>query len=151
MSEDPKARVSMFIQASPERVYRAFVEPHELVRFWLSRADAPLALGKTVHWNFLVEGAEVDTTAKAMDVGRRLAWDWSDGTSVSIDFEAMDGGTAVTLINDNLPGDGKEFVEAALNATEGFAIVLADLKTLLESGTSAGITKAKAKLIAHRR
>jgi hypothetical protein len=37
-----------------------------------------------------------------------------------------------------------------LAATEGFAIVLADLKTLLESGTSAGITSAKAKLIALR-
>lgn len=103
-----------------------------------------------MHWNFLVDGAEIDATATVMEEGCRLAWDWSDGTKVSIDFEIFDGGTAVTLINDNLPGEGDEMVEAALNATQGFAIVLADLKTWLESGTSAGISKGKAKLISHR-
>lgn len=150
MSDKPRARVSMFIDARPNEVYDAFVEPDKLTEFWLSNAAAPLAVGQPVHWNFLVEGAKSETTATTMEPGRRLAWDWSDGTEVSIDFEAMDCGTAVTLVNDNFPGNDREIVEAALNATEGFSIVLADLKTWLESGTSAGITKAKAKLISRR-
>lgn len=33
-------------------------------------------------------------------------------------------------------------------ATEGFSIVLCDLKTLLESGRSAGLVRDKARLIA---
>ena len=147
MTEKTRARVTMFIEAAPDKVYLAFVEPEKITKFWLRKASAPLQLGKTVHWNFLVDGAECDTTATVMDEDRSLAWDWSDGTKVSIDFETVDGGTAVTLVNDQLPGAGNELVEAALNATEGFAIVLSDLKTWLESGKSAGISKAKAKLI----
>jgi uncharacterized protein YndB with AHSA1/START domain len=146
-----RARVTMFIQASPDRVYSAFVEPEQLTKFWLSKASGPLRLGNTVHWNFLVEGTEIDATATTMDPARKLVWDWSDGSRVSIDFEEVDGGTAVTLVNDNFPQLGDERVAAALNATEGFAIVLADLKTYLESGTSAGISRAKAKLIRLRK
>ena len=146
-----RARVTMLIQASPDRVYAAFVEPEQQTKFWLSKASGPLRVGKTVHWNFLVAGAEIDATATTMDQSRKLAWDWSDGSRVAIDFEALDGGTAVTLVNDNFPKQGDARIEAALNATEGFAIVLADLKTYLESGTSAGISRAKAKLIGLRK
>jgi uncharacterized protein YndB with AHSA1/START domain len=145
------ARVTMLIQAQPEDVYAAFVEPDQLTRFWLSKVSGPLRIGKTVHWSFMVEGAKIDTTATTMEPGKKLAWDWSDGNKVSIDFEPLDGGTALTLINDHFPQQGTDSVDAALNATEGFSFVLADLKTLLESGTSAGITKAKAKLIAMRK
>jgi hypothetical protein len=35
-----------------------------------------------------------------------------------------------------------------VNATEGFTIVLCDLKTLLESGRSANLVRSKAALIA---
>ena len=137
----------MFIEAPPELVYDAFVEPDQLTKFWLSKAEGPLAIGQAVHWNFLVEGAEADTVATSMERGKRLAWTWKDDSKVQIDFDAIDDGTAVTLVNDGFPKEGKELVEAALNATEGFAIVLSDLTTLLEAGRSAGITKAKAKLI----
>jgi uncharacterized protein YndB with AHSA1/START domain len=147
MSKNIRARVTMLIEAAPRKVYSAFVEPDQLMQFWLGNSSAPLELGKSVHWHFMVEGAEIHTTAKIMEEGCRLAWDWSDGTKVSIEFEDTGGGTAVTLIHQNLLGDDDKVIEAALNATEGFAIVLADLKTWLESGTSAGITKAKAKLI----
>lgn len=146
-----RARVTMLIQAPSNDVYAAFVEPVHLTQFWLSKASGPLRIGETVHWNFMVEGAEIDTTATKMETGKKLSWDWSDGSTVLIELEALDGGTAVTLINDHFPHHGAERIDAALNATEGFAIVLADLKTLLESGSSAGITKAKAKLIALRK
>ena len=36
----------------------------------------------------------------------------------------------------------------ALGATEGFAIVLCDLKSLLEQGVSGGMVRDKARLIA---
>jgi uncharacterized protein YndB with AHSA1/START domain len=146
-----RARVTMLIQAQPKDVYSAFVVPDQLKQFWLSKASGPLRVGETVHWSFMVEGAEIDTTATTTEPGKKLSWDWSDGSKVLIELEALDGGTAVTLINDHFPQQGAERIDAALNATEGFAIVLADLKTLLESGKSAGITKAKAKLITLRK
>lgn len=39
-------------------------------------------------------------------------------------------------------------MEQAVNATEGFSIVLCDLKTFLETGRSANLVRDKAKLIA---
>ena len=44
---------------------------------------------------------------------------------------------------------GEDAVAQVVNATEGFSIVLCDLKTLLESGRSANLVKDKAELI-HR-
>lgn len=143
-----RARVTMWMDCPPERVFDAFVQPAALTCFWLSAADDALAVGRTVRWSFLVAGAEVDTTATRLERARELAWDWSDGSRVAIEFEPVDGGTAVTLVNDRFDGDA---VEAALNATEGFALVLADLKTWIETGASAGIVRGKAKLIALRR
>jgi uncharacterized protein YndB with AHSA1/START domain len=142
----PKARVSIIVRASPAEIISAFVEPEKLTGFWLSSSDAPLAVGTTVHWKFMVPGAEIDTTATALEPGRRLAWSWPNGTTVDVELEKIDGATAVTVVNAGFKGTSDEIVNAALDATEGFALVLADLKTMLESGTSAKIVRDKARL-----
>jgi uncharacterized protein YndB with AHSA1/START domain len=147
MSDGIRARVSLWIDCEPGRVYDAFVRPDSLAAFWLRAAEAPLAVGREIRWSFQVDGAEIDTTATRLEPGKAIEWVWSDGSHVSISLEAIAGGTAVTLINDHLGRNGTDPVSAALDATEGFALVLADLKTWIETGTSAGITRAKAKLI----
>lgn len=139
----------MYVEAPPERVYSAFVEPEFLTRFWLSEASGPLRVGQAVDWSFMVAGAQDTVTATRLDPHKQIAWQWSDG-AVQIDLEAFAGGTAITLIQDEFSGGVEEQVEAALNGTEGFSIVLCDLKTLLESGKSAGLTKSKARLIEAR-
>jgi uncharacterized protein YndB with AHSA1/START domain len=96
MEKQIQARVTMFIQAPPEDVYAAFVEPQRLTQFWLSKASGSLHIGKTVRWSFMVEGAEVDTLATKMDEGKTLAFDWGDKRKISFDFESLDRGTAVT-------------------------------------------------------
>lgn len=146
----PRAHVSTIIDAPPGDIYRAFVEPDWLTRFWLSSASAPLSEGDAVRWCFMVPGAEIDTTATRLDPGRSVAWIWADGSEVNIDLEPVEGGTAVTIVNDGFSGSPQDQVDAALNSTEGFAILLCDLKTLLEQGKSAGLTKAKARLIEAR-
>lgn len=144
---NPKARVSMFIQAPPQKVYSAFVELDLLTQFWLNAASGPLRLGVAVKWSFMVKGAEAEATAVVMDRPKRLAWQWNDGATVSITFEPLDGGTVVVVVNEGFAEVGEAASAAALDGTGGFALVLADLKTLLESGTSAGIVRAKAMLI----
>jgi len=98
-----------------------------------------------------VQGAEDDATATRLERPHLVEWVWSDGSRVNVALEPVDGGTAVTIVNDRLTSDDGDIVAAALNATEGFAIVLADLKTCIETGVSAGITLGKAKLIELRR
>ncbi|MDP3176121.1 MAG: SRPBCC domain-containing protein [Phenylobacterium sp.] len=148
--ERPRARVTMLIKAPAQAVFGAFIDPAVLAKFWLSSASAPLSVGEPVEWRFMVDGATARPVATRLVVDEHIAWRWSDGT-VQIDLAPFDGGTAITVINEGFPGDQNAQMEAALDATEGFCIVLCDLKTLLESGRSAGLTRAKAQLIEARR
>lgn len=146
-----RAHVTMWIDAAPERIFDAFLTPKVLTRFWLSDASASLQIGVPVRWAFMVAGAEVETTARTLDRPKTMAWDWSDGSQVTIDLEAFGGGTAVSVVNSGFKGSPQQQIDAALNSTEGFSIVLCDLKTLLETGESSGLTRAKARLIEARR
>jgi uncharacterized protein YndB with AHSA1/START domain len=139
----------MLIEAPPEEVYRAFIEPDRLTRFWLSKASGPLRKGEPIEWQFMVKGVKETVTATQLEPGKHIAWRWSDG-EVDIDLEPLEGGTAVALTHAGFSGTEAEKVDAALNSTEGFTIVLCDLKTLLESGVSANLTKSKARLIEAR-
>lgn len=141
----------MWIAAPAAQIYDSFIEPERLTKFWLASASAPLKLGATVRWEFLVPGASAETTATRLERGKCIEWQWPDGSTVRIDLEAVDDGTAVTIVNGHFPTGREAQVEAALNSTEGFAIVLCDLKTLLELGQSAGLARAKARLIEARR
>jgi uncharacterized protein YndB with AHSA1/START domain len=49
-----EARVSLIINATPEEVFSAFIEPKQLVRFWLAASSGELSIGKTVQWEFKV-------------------------------------------------------------------------------------------------
>lgn len=147
---NPKARVSMFIKAEPREVYRSFIEPEQLTKFWLSKASGPLELGKTVEWHFMVEGAVAKVEATKLEKHEHIAWRWEDG-GVDIELEDFDGGTSLKLTQRGFPGFLREQTEAAVEATSGFTIVICDLKTLLESGRSAGLTASKAKLISARK
>lgn len=151
MTEPIRARVSMLIEAPAADIYRAFIDPEWLIRFWLSHASGPLAEGQIVRWAFMVEGAADEVTVTQLEAGRRIAWRWSDGSTVAVTLEPFGSGTAVTVVNADFPGGHDDQVEAALNSTEGFAIVLCDLKILLEQERSAGLVRAKASLIGARK
>lgn len=150
MSLNIRVHVSMFIDAPAAKIYEAFVEPAVLTRFWLSSASAALQIGKSVEWRFMVEGAVDQVTAEQLEPGKLVAWRWSDGSKVRVELEGFATGTAVTVIHDNIGGTDAERIDAVTNGTEGFAIVLCDLKTLLETGKSAGLVKSKARLIEAR-
>ena len=142
-----EARVSLIINAPATEIFNAFTEPKQLARFWLASSSGKLSIGKSVRWEFKVPGATVETTATKLKLGQAILWKWSDGTTVDIEIEELDKGTAVTVINSGFQGSPNQKIQSALNATEGFSFVLADLKTLLESGKSSHIVRDKARLI----
>jgi len=144
----PAAKVSMLIRCPPAKCFEAFVSPELLTKFWLSRASGPLEPGKTVTWEFMVPGASAKTYVEELLRDRRIRISWDDGTKVSFVFEPYsDGGTKVEVINEGFPGGAEEAMEAALEATQGFTIVLCELKATLEHGRSLGLVKDKALLI----
>lgn len=150
-NDSTRVRVSLLLNAPPAAIYSTFVEPSGLERFWLESSSGPLAVGTTVHWKFRVPGAEVDTTATHLQPGKALGWVWSDGTVVDVDLQSLAQGTAVTIVHHGFKGSPDQIVAAALDATEGFALMLADLKATLETGQSANIVRDKARLIQLRR
>lgn len=147
----PIAKATLLIRRPVVNVFEAFVKPELLTRFWLAKASGPLQVGQTVRWEFMVPGAVVDTKVEALERNRRIEINWSDGTRVRWSFEDRgDGTTTVGIENSGFSGSPEQAIATAIEATQGFTLVLCDLKTLLESGTSHHITRDKALLISEK-
>lgn len=141
------ARAEMLIRRTAAEVFDAFVDPATITKFWLEATSGPLALAARVEWRFLVPGATEVVTVTGFQPPHRIAFDWSDGISVGIDFrEHGAGGTRVSVSVTGF-GESENAIGKIVDATEGFSIVLCDLKSLLESGRSANLVRDKAQLI----
>jgi uncharacterized protein YndB with AHSA1/START domain len=139
-------KAEMLVRRPIAEVFHAFVDPSTLTRFRLDGASGPLAKDARVQWRFMVPGAVETTMVTAFDEPRRIAFDWSDGIHVQLDFEDLgDGSTRAAVEVSGFTGD--QAIDGVVGATEGFAIVLCDLKTMLETGRSAGLVKDRATLI----
>jgi uncharacterized protein YndB with AHSA1/START domain len=139
---------SMLIHRPPGEVFAAFVNPQQLRKFWLTDASGPLAPRARVLWTFMVPGATANVFVTRFESPHHLAFDWDGEIHVEMTFEVFgEGGTGVGVTVSGF--EGAEVLSQATDAIEGFAIVLCDLKTLLESGESAGLVRAKADLITH--
>lgn len=144
----PEATVKTLIRAETGKVYEAFTKPEILSRFWLNAASGPLEVGKTVTWEFMIGGVADQVTALELTPNQKIKIAFSDSTTAEWTFEPMDSDSTIgTVVNAGYAGSFEEQVEQAPNSVEGFTWVLADLKTLLEQGRSAGIVKDKAWLI----
>lgn len=138
------AKTTLLIRKPATEVFAAFVAPDMLERFWLRHASGPLAVGSTVHWEFMVPGARVDTRATRLQPHELIEFDWLDDSSVRLRFEPIPEGTIVRIENWGFRGTPDEVQATALEATQGFTIVLCDLKTLLEHGSSMNLVRDKA-------
>jgi uncharacterized protein YndB with AHSA1/START domain len=137
---------SMLIHRPPGEVFAAFVNPQQLRKFWLSDASGPLAPRARVQWSFMVPGATARVVVTRFESPHHLEFDWDDEMHVAMTFEPFgDGGTHVSIEVSGFKG--ADALQQATGTVEGFAIVLCDLKTLLETGESAGLVRDKAELI----
>ena len=144
--KDPSVEASMLISRPPGEVFAAFVNPQTLRKFWLTDASGPLAPGARVQWQFMVPGATAKVAVTRFEAPRHLAFDWDDTMHVDISFELFgDGGTQTSVRVSGF--EGADALAEATGTVEGFAIVLCDLKTLLETGESAHLVRDKAALI----
>lgn len=144
----PVARAKILVRAPAKDAYDAFVQPETLTKFWLANASAPLTVGQRVRWRFMVPGAADDVDAKVLEPNERIVVAWSDGTTTEWTFDpCVDGGTIVTVEQSGFTGSGDEIVATAIEATQGYTLVLSDLKLLLERGSAMNLVKDKATLI----
>jgi len=139
---------AQLIKSTRAEIYQSFVEPSRLTGFWLEHASAPLSVGTSVEWRFMVPGARVFTTATALDPDKRIEFDWSNGMHVAIAIDtSADDDCVVEIAVSGFEGDP---VDAVAQTIEGFTIVLCDLKVLLETGRSPRLVADKARFFARR-
>jgi len=141
---------TMLIRRPPGEVFAAFVNPQTLRKFWLRDASGPLGPGARVEWHFMVAGASARVVVTGFESPRRIAFDWPGGLHVELTFDPFeDDSTRLAAAVSGLDPD--QGLAQATNLVEGFSIVFCDLKTLLETGTSANLVRDKAVLIEARR
>lgn len=145
---EPAVTAEMLIRRPPGEVFAAFANPQTIRKFWLRDTSGPLAPGARVQWHFMVPGATASVVVTGFEAPRRIAFDWAGGMHIELSFESYgDDATHLTATISGL--NGKDQLTQATNAVEGFSIVFCDLKTLLETGSSARLVHDKAELIAH--
>lgn len=143
---DPVVSAQMLIRRPPGEVFAAFANPQTIRKFWLRDTTGPLAPGARVQWHFMVAGATANVVVTGFEAPRRIGFDWPGGMHVELRFELFGDGD--THVSAEVSGfNGKDVLTQATNVVEGFAIVFCDLKTLLESGSSANLVRDKAELL----
>lgn len=144
------AKSEMLINAPRKQVFAAFADKDTICKFWLDYSNGDLAPGAKVEWNFMVPGAKETLEVLGFERNERIKFKWSDGIVVNISF--ADHTSQSTRVSVEACGfAGADQTALAVNATEGFAIVLCDLKSLMETGISGGMVRDKAVLIAENR
>ena len=146
IADQPVAETGMLIRRLPKDVFRSFVEPAVTTKFWFTDSSGRLEPGRRVRWDWNMYGVHVDVKVLAMEEDRRILIEWSSGdevpTQVEWKFEQQpDGTTFVTIRNFGFAGSEDEKLRQALDSTEGFSLVLAGLKALLEHGVELNLVR----------
>lgn len=109
----PDVRLTIMIEASPEAVFRALIEPEQINR-WFGTTSAivePRVAGRyDLHWQYTVDGKDVHggpTRILELVPGRKLVLDWPDwrgdttvtGQTITWLLEPAGSATRVTFIH----------------------------------------------------
>ena len=132
----PVARTGMLIRKPAAKVFEAFVDPAITTQFWFTDSCGRLEAGKEVRWDWKMYGVFANVAVKAIEQDRRILIEWGGPgetpTAVEWTFTPQADGTFVEIVSSGFQGDGDGVVAQALAMMEGFSLVLAGAKALLE-------------------
>jgi uncharacterized protein YndB with AHSA1/START domain len=138
LTQVPVMKTGMLIRKPAAEVFEAFVNPAITTQFWFTKGSGRLEAGKPAQWEWEMYGISVPVTAKAIEPDRRILIEWpgySGSTAVEWIFSAQpDGTTFVEITESGFAGDGDQLVKYVTDSTQGFSLVLAGAKALLEHG-----------------
>jgi uncharacterized protein YndB with AHSA1/START domain len=134
----PTTKTGMLIRRPAAEVFEAFVDPAITTKFWFTKSSGRLEAGKPVQWSWEMYGVTIPVTPKTIEPGKRIVIEWPGPQGPRIvewRFSAQkDGTTFVGVTESGFTGDGDELVRQVTDSTQGFTLVLAGLKALLEHG-----------------
>ncbi|THF51839.1 polyketide cyclase [Flavobacterium supellecticarium] len=125
------AKAAMLIRRPVAEVFEAFVNPDITTKFWFTKSSGPLEVGKSVQWDWEMYKHSVTIAVKTIEPNKRIVIEWP--TTVEFTFTAREDNTTFVSITDSgYDGTVDEIIADVRNSTEGFTLVLASLKALLE-------------------
>jgi len=140
LTHPPIAKAEMLVRKPVTEVFEAFIDPAITSKFWFTKGSGKLEPGAQIQWDWEMYHASAQVSVKAIEQNRRILIEWSAyGTPTTVEwlFTAhADNTTFVSVTNAGFSGDGDAIVQQALSSTEGFTLVLAGLKALLEHNIS---------------
>jgi uncharacterized protein YndB with AHSA1/START domain len=132
----PSAKAEMLIRKPVVEVFEAFVNPAITSKFWFTKGSGRLEPGKQIKWDWEMYHSSVEVNVKAIEENKRILIEWGAyDTPTTVEWvftPRADNTTFVSITNAGFSGEGDEMVEQAIGSTEGFTLVLAGLKALLE-------------------
>jgi len=132
----PFAKAEMLIRKRVAEVFEAFVNPAITSQFWFTKGSGKLEAGKEVKWDWEMYDFSVQVKVKAVEKNARILIEWpGEGAPTTVDWifaPRPDGTTFVSITNAGFSGDQDQVLRQAIDSTEGFTLVLAGLKALLE-------------------
>lgn len=140
----PAAKTGMLIRRPVEEVFEAIVDPEITSKFWFSKGSGRLDAGKPVQWDWESHNVSIQVTAKAIERNARVLIEWpgySGPTLVEWTFAPQpDGTTFVRVSESGWTGEGDKLVRYVADSTQGFTLMLAGLKALLEHDIRLNLT-----------
>ena len=132
-----------YIRTTPEKLWRALIEPEYTRRYFVETwQESEWKPGAS--WRMMVPDGRVHSTGEVLEIepGRRLVLSWrcelfpevrAEGHSrVTFELEKVGDSVKLTFIQENDTPDSKSFGMAS----QGWPLILASLKSLLETGES---------------
>lgn len=131
------AKAEMLIRKDVSEVFEAIVNPEITTRIWFTKSSGRLEAGKTIRWDWEMYNHSVDVKVLELVPEQKIIFDWGNyeqPSRVKWIFTKMKEGTFVSVTNEITQQDTEKLVAEVRDSTEGFTLVLANLKALLEHG-----------------
>jgi uncharacterized protein YndB with AHSA1/START domain len=136
LKQVPIAKTAMLIRKPVADVFETFINPDITTKFWFTKSSGRLEVGKQVQWDWEMYGISIPVTARVIEANKRIVIEWPGyGSPTTVEWifaPQEDGTTFVSITNAGFTGDGDALVKQATDSTQGFSLVLAGLKALLE-------------------
>jgi uncharacterized protein YndB with AHSA1/START domain len=144
LSKVPIAKTGMLIRKPVEEVFEAIVNPEITSKFWFSKGSGRLEMGHRVRWMWESHDVSIEVDAKAVEPNQRVLIEWpgySGPTQVEWTFQALpDATTFVRVVESGWTGSADQLARFVADSTQGFTLMLAGLKALLEHGIRLNLT-----------
>lgn len=129
------AKAEMFIRKDVAEVFQAIVDPAITTKIWFTKSSGKLEKGKTIEWEWEMYNHKVNVEVPEIIENQKIIFNWGNYDRPSIvewEFRAIEGGTFVSVTNEIEHDTPEKLIAEVRDSTEGFTLVLANLKAYLE-------------------